>query len=459
MCRSSVTAVAMINRLAAYLKGNGLGPTLVKALMGSAGIRLAGMGFGFLVGVQLARGLGAAGYGVYGIAMSTIAMVMIPTEFGLPQLVMRQVAAAQVKNDSLLIASILQWASRMVMLLSSMVVFIGLIGCLFFRASLSKQLASALLTGLFLVPLVPLSNLRGATLRGLRQIVRSQVPEIILRPALFSLLLLIGRAVLPGGLTPAVAMGMQVAAAALALAAAVWLLRRALPPLALRTTGPTASCRWFQSALPMALTEGMRAFQGNILIVLLGLLSTSATVGVFRVATSMGLLLMMPVSLIHVVSAPIFSGLHAKGDRASMQRMLTAVAASMVAGVTVLTLPFLFFGQRLLAFMFGAEFAGANSSLLILSAGVILGCCFGPGATLLNMTGHERRVTRAFTVALVALVVLAIPLVHFFGAEGAALANSFSFLLWSALMWGDARGLLRVETSLFLFTRRVSVPR
>ena len=44
----------MIARLRSYLAGSGLGPTLVKALTGNAGLRIAGMGFGFfLAGVQV----------------------------------------------------------------------------------------------------------------------------------------------------------------------------------------------------------------------------------------------------------------------------------------------------------------------------------------------------------------------------------------------------------------------
>ena len=53
----------------AYLSDQGLSPTLLRALLGSAGIRTVGMGLSFLVGVQLARALGVEGYGIYGLAM------------------------------------------------------------------------------------------------------------------------------------------------------------------------------------------------------------------------------------------------------------------------------------------------------------------------------------------------------------------------------------------------------
>src|SRR5690606_16756372 len=112
---------AMIYRLRCYLSGSELGPMLVKAVTGSAGLRIAGMGFGFLVGVQLARGLGAEGYGIYGVAMSIIALLTVPTEFGLPQLLTREVAVAKVERDWGRMKGILCWSSRVSLLISAVI--------------------------------------------------------------------------------------------------------------------------------------------------------------------------------------------------------------------------------------------------------------------------------------------------------------------------------------------------
>ena len=126
-------SISPIQRLRSYLTNGGLGPILVKALVGSAGIRSVGMAFGFLVGIQLARGLGAAGYGVYGLAMAIISLITTPTEFGLPQLVMREVASAHVRSDWSLIRGILRWSNRTVLLLSFSMAGTGLVGWLLFK--------------------------------------------------------------------------------------------------------------------------------------------------------------------------------------------------------------------------------------------------------------------------------------------------------------------------------------
>lgn len=443
----------MIARLRTFVSRDGLGPTLVRAVVGSAGIRILGMGFGFLVGVQLARGLGAAGYGVYGLAMSIISVIGIPTEFGLPQLVTREVAAAQARNDWSAIRAILQWANRTVLILSFCMTGAGLLGWLMFWDQFNDGIALTHLAGIALVPLVALGNLRGAALRGLQQIVRGQLPEVVFRPAVFSLFLLLAPFLVPTGLTPAVAMAMQALAAALTLAVAANMLRGTLQSTESVASTTTDAKGWLRSAWPMALTEGMRMLHGNATILLLGALSTSAVVGVFRVASSMGLLLTFPVSLLHIVSAPIFARLHAARDYKRLQRMLGLVAISMVVSVAILTLPFVLAGPQLLTQVFGAEFGASNTPLLILSAGTLVGSAFGAGATLLNMTGHEKRVTRASLLSFVALGLLAVPCIRYWGSTGAASANSIAFVLWSMLLWLDSRRLLGLDTSLAQLVR------
>ena len=445
----------MIQRLRSYLALDGLGSTLVRAFAGSAGLRIVGMGFGLLIGVQLARGLGAAGYGVYGVAMSIISLVTIPTEFGLPQLVTREVAAAKVRNDQPCILGVLHWAKRTVILLSLIMTGVVLVGWLLFNEQLSDGVAIALLAGLPLVPFVALGNLTGAALRGLQQIVRGQFPEVVLRPAVFSLLLFLASVFIPSGLSPTVVMVMQVIAASITFTVAALLLRGLLPKTQRITVPATHARVWLRSAFPMALTEGMRILQGNFSILLLGTLSTSVVVGVFRVASSMGLLLTMPVSLLHIVSAPIFSRLHSEGDQKRLQRMSSWVAGAMVIGVAIATLPFLFFGPQLLIKVFGTEFGVSNAPMVILSAGTMIGSGFGAGATLLNMTGYEKRVTRAFGLSLVVLGLISLPLIYFWGAIGAAYANSVAFILWSFFMWQDARRLLQIDTSIVPFIQEV----
>ena len=65
---------------------------LAETTIASAAVRIIGIGVTFLVGVQLSRYLGPAGYGVYGTVMAIAALLIVPAQLGLTQLATREIA-------------------------------------------------------------------------------------------------------------------------------------------------------------------------------------------------------------------------------------------------------------------------------------------------------------------------------------------------------------------------------
>jgi O-antigen/teichoic acid export membrane protein len=86
--------------------------------------------------------------------------------------------------------------------------------------------------------------------------------------------------------------------------------------------------------------------------------------------------------------------------------------------------------------------------LLVLCGSTAINSIFGVNAALLNMTGHQSRVTRALLVSLVMLGVFTPLLILVSGGVGAAIASLISMLVWNFLMWRDARHLLALDTAL-----------
>ncbi len=87
-------------RLDARLAREGnLGASLLKAAAGTAGLKVAFTGIGFLVSIALARGLGPGGYGVYSYVMALVALLVIPSELGMPALMTREVAVTNARKD------------------------------------------------------------------------------------------------------------------------------------------------------------------------------------------------------------------------------------------------------------------------------------------------------------------------------------------------------------------------
>jgi O-antigen/teichoic acid export membrane protein len=436
----------MIRNARTYVSGPGLGPLVARAVMGSAGLRLTGMFFLFLVGVQLARGLGAEGYGIFGLAMSLIALLTVPTEFGLPQLLTREAAAAQAASDWGRLRGILAWSSKVALVTSVCITLLVLISLIVVGLDFDSPLAKTLIAGLMMVPLVALGNLRSAALRGLQHIVKGQLPDTLIRPASFSLFLFIVP-LLTVPLSPALAMWLGAASAAVAFSLAALMLRRNLPAEIHSASAELHTSSWWSSAIPMALTEGMRVLQGHLVILLMGVMAPLTLVGIFKVASSVALLIAVPVTLLNIVGSPILARLHAEGDRAKSQHLLNWLALGMTSGSLVLSIPFLLAGQPLLSAVFGQSFGAANAPLLILCASAVANGFFGANAVLLNMTGHHKRVTRASLVSLLLLAIISPPLIMIHGVIGAATANALSMLVWNFLMWRDARHLLSLDTS------------
>jgi O-antigen/teichoic acid export membrane protein len=415
-------------------------------MAGSTLVQLAGMALTFLVGVQLARGLGVERYGQYGIAMAVIVMASIPGEFGLPRLLTREVAAAQARSDLPRLFAVLRWSDRLCYLMSAAAAAVVILGTLAIYGRSLPPVATAILFGAPIIPLAALARLRGATLQGLHHVVLGQIPPVLLRPLFFSAALLI-LFQLVSAADAAHAMALNAGTAAVALAfAAYWTHRRLPSPQPTETLA--SDKRWLSSALTLGLGTGIWLLQGQLAVFVLALLASDVEVGLFRIGLSIIALLVLPMTLIANVISPQIASLHSARDRAGLQRLATSSARLQFAGVLLITLPFLLAAEPIVTILFGTEYEGAAAGLRILCAGQIFSALFGINATLLTMTRHEGRLTRAVAVGLIASVALTVILVPRLGNAGAAWAYSASYVVWNLIAWIDARRLLGVNTLL-----------
>nr|WP_255529218.1 oligosaccharide flippase family protein [Luteimonas sp. MC1895] len=410
------------------------------------GLRIAGMGFAFLVGVQLARGLGAQGYGIYGVAMSITALLAVPTEFGLPQLVTREVAAANTRSEWGRLKGIVQWASRTSFLVFAVVAVGVLVWLYLSNIAIDSELALTVLAGLTMIPLVALGKIKGATLRGLHHIVKGQLPDILVRPLAFSAFLLVATGLVTR-MTPSMAMILGSAGSGVALLVASFMLRKSLPRQVATASVASSSPDWWSAAFPMALSEGMRVLQSHVVILLLAAIAAMSAVGAYRVATSVALIVSVPVTMLSVVCAPVISSLFAGGDNARLQRLLRAIAAGMSLGALLVALPFFVAGDWLIGWVFGAEYLAAVPALQIICLGIVVSGACGAGAALLNMTGNHKHVTKASGISLALLCVTAPVLISYCGILGAAVASASAQIVWSIIMWLDARRVIGLDSS------------
>lgn len=394
-------------------------------------IKLSFVGFGLAHTILLARVLGPADYGTFAYVYSLITMMAIPAMFGLPQLLIRETANGQYDSAWGKVHGLWRWSTMVACLLSCGLIGLSLFALWLWPDDFSTIQIQTFFWGLALLPLLALTRMSGAALRGLRCVVQGQLPGNVIHPALFVVLL--GIVLLLGGpLSATSAMMLRAIAVAGAMAIGFWLLLRQKDATATVQAKPKYDKRvWAYSALPIAFAAGMQIINQRVGILMLGFFVDSEVVGIYRVATQGAMLAALGLQAVGMVVTPYFARLYRQGDQVQLQRLVT----TSIRGICVVTLPvaiaFIFFGEPILRLVFGDVYAQAATPLAILCIGQVVNALFGNVGFLLNMTGNEKVTARGVGLAAFSNVALNIALVPVFSANGAAIATAVSFVIWN----------------------------
>lgn len=398
---------------------------------------------GFMVGVMLARLLGASGYGVYAVAMTTATLVGTLTEFGLPVLAMREVGTARSNGTWGRVRGLIAWSDRLILALSAGLI-LATVAWVTWRPPGSDAVSpAALLWAAALVPFVAIGKLRGFLLLALDQVFASQFPAMVLRPLLFlaGCLAIWG---LTGRLEPESALAVQTIAAALVMVLAITLYRRSRPAELVAAKPEKALGDWLSASLPMGLTEGLRLLQGQLALLLVGLLASASQAGIYRVADAIAQVTALIASVAGTAATPLFSKLWGDRDLAGLQRIAVTAAWAMTFGAAALGLPVLLLGPWLFPALFGAEFTASIPVFALLWAGLVAAGAFGLTLALANMTGQHLLATRAFVIIALVNLLSGFVLIPAHGALGGAVGTVAGTLLgtgWCALAYHRRTGL------------------
>lgn len=432
-----------------------LGATLIKGVMGTAGIKVAHGLLGLLTAIVLAKILGPSGYGTYAFVMALVGFLAIPSELGVPGLAVREIATSNARKDWSHMRGFIIRSHQMIALMSLSLAALGGIALLIWGDSLDPARRACLWLGLILVPLVSLGALRGAMLRGLRKVVLGQLPEQIIRPVALLVLILVLYISGRGAESPVTVMSAQIVAVSVAfLFGLVFFMRNR--PGELRHADPSfKTAQWLHSSIPFGLTAAMQLINGRTDVLVLGVFRDHSEVGVYRVAVQLATIVIFAQQAVNAIQGPHVAHMYASGDMKKLQLMITkssrAILAFSVSVVVLLAL----FGEAVIRMAFGPEYAGAYWPLLILCVGQLVNASMGAVANVLNMSGHERDTTRLVMVGALLNVGLNLTLAPILGMIGAAIATASGLVAWNFLMWRQAWKRTGIETSP-IFRRRKS---
>jgi O-antigen/teichoic acid export membrane protein len=343
---------------------------IARGAAGTLGLLVFNIGVRFLIGLAIARMLGAAGYGAYSFALTCVTALAVLALLGFDVLLVREVANYQTRSQWGLLRGLLERANQFA-LLASVLLSLTVAGLAWGLASrLEPQMLTALWVGLLVVPALVLMRLKRAIMQGLHRVVASQAPEMVIQPMAFAALMALAFAALDGYARPPAVVGLYGVATVVALLVAARQSNRALPAEMKRAAPAFASGPWTRSALTFCLSNGMHVLSASSGIILLGLIKGPEATGVFSVANMVALLIAVPLMAVNVPLTPAVAEHHASGNKPALQRLATKSARSAFLFSLPIALLCLVFGQLVLR-IFGAEFTAGYAALGATSRGAL----------------------------------------------------------------------------------------
>lgn len=427
---SNAEELYLMQKMLKHFKGDGIKAQLLKGASGTVGLKSINILLTLVIGVLLARTLGPENYGVYAFVLSLVTLMGLPTKAGLPTLLVRETAKNQLNEKWGLIRGLFK-LSNIFVFTYSLILTAGAGLFVWWQWGGEDAIkANTFLWALLLLPLIAYEGVRTGTLRGLRWVVSSQLPQLLVRPLV--MILLIGSCLLLGKeLTSITAIQFNALAALAAFIVGVYFLNKALPKEVKKATSEYDFKPWAISLLPLSLFAGLRMLDSQVSILLLGILGTAEEVGLFRVAATGATLVAFGLTAVNMALAPQVARLYNAGEMEKLQRTITLSTRAVALVSFPVALVLILWGKELITLVFGVEYSGAATALSILCVGQLVNASVGSVAVVLNMTGNDKKTLYGVLVALVSNVSLAFIMIPLFGINGAAMGYAFSLSLWN----------------------------
>ncbi len=414
------------------IDSGGLKQWAIRATTGNFLMKVASTALGFFSTLLLARLLSPEEYGGYAYALAWANLLVVPAVLGLDKLAIRNVSIFEAEQRWSQLRGIWRFSH---LVAGGLGMVMALLVCLlsgFAGEWLDDVMTEPLQLAAILIPLIAMARVRGAIMIGLHHVVLGKFPEILLRPLLFILFILVAHYLLRISLDARSVVGMNVAAVVISFAVGGLLLRRVMPAEVSRVRAVSDAGGWFRAALPLALLAGLQIINSRVDIIMLGGMRSAVDVAIYHVVTQAAMLISFVLVAATGVVSPVVARVYAQGESRRLQRLVTISSRAIFAATLPIGAMMLWFGDPFLA-LFGEPYRAGYPALLVLVIGQLLNAAFGAVGVLLTMTHHGGLAAKGAAVAVIVNVVLNAVLIPAWGVVGAAVASTLTLLLWNLL--------------------------
>lgn len=254
----------------------------------------------------------------------------------------------------------------------------------------------------------------------------------------------------------AIALGTGVVGVAAGMALCMLGLAVAGVVVSVRTTGIVPSLRgargdlrrFYNHAVPVAMSSFGKVFQNRIDLLLVGALLTAVAAGIYNVVIVLISIAWIPLLSFNQLLPPVASDLYADDEMEILDAVYSSVTRLIVTSVLPLLAVLGVYGTELLG-LFGPTYTRGYLPLVVYLGGVFVGSAVGATGWLLMMTDHQyARMALDWLLAVLNVVLTYLFIVEF-GLVGAAFGTSLAI----AVQNGIQVFLLRHFEGLFPFDR------
>lgn len=382
--------------------------------------------------VLLARLLGPREYGAYAMLLATAMLLAIPFTTGLPKAMTREIAAARVQDDPGRLRCIIKNGQT---LFAIMVPILAVGAILAWTLGLSiAGTSTGILVSAALAPILAADANRIAVMQGLGQAIKSQIPDMLVRPLGTAVIVVILLITVEHVDAPAGAFA-YAASAVIGLVVGYLMLRPSLADIPKQEPKNHPTWRKFLPLVgTLSILGGSKSLTANVDIILVDIYSSLEQAGQYKVALAGLAVVVLGYNAIQAVSYTRIAEAVPLNDKQSIlhhsdRALLWGTVLSLATLVAIAAV-----GIPAINFIYGPEYRPAWAILLILGAGFTLGQALGPAENIAMLAGSQLAAAGCIIIGVVTTVVLAAILAPGQGMLGVAIASMTGTIIRHGLL-------------------------
>lgn len=418
------------------------------ATLGSIIIKFSSAFFALLNAILLAKLLSVQDFGIYILALTTVTIATIPVSLGLPELLTRYISKYHLENNFSMLKGLLIKANQMVLISSTIAVFIAFLLYLIWWKNYSENTVQTFWFACILLPLLAFGELRAASLRGMKFVILGQIPDTFLRNLMlfFPLTVCYFFSI---EISPQRAMLFHIFAALFSFLVGAWFLYKKLLKNLLHFTPKYDTNYWFRQAIPFTLITSVQVIKIRSMIYFLAAFWGVEVVAIYDVANRGASLVAFTVDALNKAVSPYISIFYENNNQKILQRIVKKTARLLFAFSLPVVLVFILGGKPLLYWLFGEEYGSSYFPLLILLVGYVYHAMAGPIIPLFNMTNNQKFLSKNQLYMMVFSLVLSIPFIYFWGAIGAAAVFTILSIIQNSILLFYIKSKLGIDSTIF----------